>query len=627
VAGSIDKLVQTYGNVQNATLVDAPPPGDYVYELKYDGYRILAFKSGKAVRLVSRRGQDWTSEFRPVADAVANLGPRELVLDGEVVALDERGAPSFQRLQNRQGQVIYVVFDLLAVNGADQRVKPLHERRSGLVKALEKSGPPLAMSAAISGDVTQLLKASCEAGFEGLVGKRAQSAYTPGRTLDWIKVKCEHRQEFAIIGYLPYTGSQRGTVGSLLLAVRDAERFIFCGKVGTGFDLATRVKLGQMLEALNTPKARISDVPKFGGITRYNELGPVCEVKFTEWTDAGHIRHPSYVGLRTDKLPEDCVRELSASYVQRVPRRPTESPVVNEQKHTNRDDAPLILGIRISHSDRQLKPMPLTKLQLARYYEAIGDWMLPHVKGRPLTLVRWSERADAQKGGTYLRHAKAWGPAALRRVHIKEQQKTGEYLLIDDVPGLVGLAQMDILEIHTWNSTDADVERPNRIVFDLDPDPSVDWHAVVDAALTLRDVLRGVGLESWVKTTGGKGLHLVVPIMPKHEWPVCHAATRAIATQVAASDPNHYVASVPKERRKGKILIDYLRNSRGSTSVAAFSTRANSSATVSTPIHWDELTDALKNERFTANAVRERLMGLKTDPWEGYWKANQLLLV
>ncbi len=305
----MEELIAEYGQVENATLVDSPPPGHYLYELKYDGYRIVAFKKHNQVKLISRRGQDWTDDFPVVAAALSTLRPQELVLDGEVVAPDERGAPSFQRLQNRQGPLVYIVFDLLYLDGADHRSKSLEERRDALTRVIEKPKPPLALSASVKGDVDHLLKASCASGFEGLIGKRAGTHYVPGRTLDWIKVKCEHRQEFAIIGYMPYTGTQRGVVGSLLLGVRQGNQFAFCGKVGTGFDLATRAKLGKMLEARHTSKPAVPKVPKFGGITRYNELGPVCEVKFTEWTEGGNIRHPSYVGLRPDKRPEDCVRE------------------------------------------------------------------------------------------------------------------------------------------------------------------------------------------------------------------------------------------------------------------------------------------------------------------------------
>lgn len=306
---SFERLVAALGDVENATLVETPPPGVYAYELKYDGYRILAFKVGSQVRLMSRRRQDWTADFREVADAVAKLAAADLVLDGEVVAPDARGVPSFQRLQQRERPLSYIAFDVLWLDGKDVRGEPLERRRALLEKLIVKPEPPLALSSAISGDVRQLLKAACSAGFEGLIGKRAGSRYQPGRGLDWIKLKCQLRQEFAIIGYLPYKGTQRGVVGSLLLALRRGRDFVFAGKVGTGFDMHTRAELGRLLEARYVTKSPAQGVPRFAGLVRFSELGPVAEVKFTEWTEGGNARHPSYVGLRRDKKPEDCVRE------------------------------------------------------------------------------------------------------------------------------------------------------------------------------------------------------------------------------------------------------------------------------------------------------------------------------
>jgi bifunctional non-homologous end joining protein LigD len=614
-------MIALVGDVENATLVQAPPAGAiYSWELKYDGYRILAVKLGHEVRLISRRGQDWTHEFPEVAAAVARLNARNLVLDGEVVAPDERGVPSFQRLQKRVGPFSYLAFDLLWLDGRDLRAEPLELRRVGLQSSIGNLRSTLGISSAISGDVQQLLKAACDAGFEGLIGKRVGSAYRPGRGLDWIKLKCQLRQEFAVVGYLPYTGTQLGVVGSLLLALCQDGHFVFSGKVGTGFDQRSRSELGRMLEARHVSKPAAVGVRKFAGIARFNALALVAEVKFSEWTEGGNIRHSSYVGLRPDKRPEDCVREGTGS-------DESQATTGKEQTPSSRaKGVPTVVGVRLSNADRVLTPLPLSKLNLARYYEAVGEWMLPHVRERPLTLVRWAEGKQTEKGGVYLRHAKAWGPDVLRRIQVREQKKVGEYLVVDNVAGLVALAQMDILEIHAWNSVADDLERPNRVVFDLDPDPSLEWVAIVDAARTLRAVLQDIGLESWIKTTGGKGVHLVVPLIPEHDWATCHQVTREIATRLAAADPKRFVATVGKDKRRGKILIDYLRNNRGNTSVAAYSTRASARATVSTPIHWDELTTKLSKERFTVDTVLRRLIRQKTDPWQDYWTARQHLL-
>lgn len=312
----LEQLIATYGEVENATLVTVPPSGEYTFELKYDGYRILACKSGRDVQLMSRRGQDWTREFADVAHAVAGLDANTVVLDGELIAPDGRGVPSFQRLQNRQAPFSYVTFDLLAIDGADLRAEPIEQRRAALARVVGTPRPPLVLSTALAGAADQLLTAACKAGFEGLVGKRSGSAYRPGRGLDWIKLKCQLRQEFAVVGYLPFTGSQRGVVGSLVLALRRDRRLYFAGKVGTGFDLRTRRQLGKMLEERHVDTPTALDVPRFGGLVRWAAPGPVAEVRFSEWTEGGHARHPSFVGLRPDKVPEDCVREGTQSPLQ-----------------------------------------------------------------------------------------------------------------------------------------------------------------------------------------------------------------------------------------------------------------------------------------------------------------------
>jgi bifunctional non-homologous end joining protein LigD len=608
-ASGMDAIVSLAREVQNATLVDAAPPGDYVYELKYDGYRILACKSGRQVRLISRREQDWTTDFAEVAAAVADLPEAELVLDGEVVAPDSRGVPSFQRLQNRSAPFSYVLFDLLRAGGEDVRRAPLEARRARLERLLSSAPPGLVLSTSIAGDPKLLLEAACANGFEGIIGKRAGSPYRPGRSLDWIKLKCRHRQEFAIIGYVPLTGT-RGAVGSLLLALRRGADYVFAGKVGTGFDRRTRSQLAEQLEAHRVASAPARDVPRLAGSPHFSEPRLVAEVKFSEWTEGGHARHPSFVGLRPDKRPEDCVRE------QPVPP-PSPSP--------SSDDAPVVAGIRLSHARRKLAPLELSKLELARYYESIADWIVPHVRGRPLTLLRWAEGRPSEKGGVYMRHQRAWGPAALRRVRIREQKKTGEYLVADDLAGVIGLVQMDILELHTWNSTTDHLEHPDRLVFDLDPGPGVTWAALVESAHDFRAALRGIQLESWVKTSGGKGLHIVLPILPLHDWHTCFEFTRVIAAHIAKVDAERFTTSLPKRHRSHKILIDYLRNNRGNTSVAAYSTRANPSATVSTPIAWEELDAGLASEQFTVGSVPQRLSRLARDPWAEYWTTEQRL--
>ncbi len=603
-------IAERVANVQTATLVrSVPDPRNWTYELKWDGYRIVAVKSGARVGLVSRKGQDYTRELEVVAKDVARVAARECAIDGEVCALDARGIPSFQLLQRRaraRVQIAFFVFDLLWLDGEDLRGLPIEVRRAKLaevVAPVDRKGT-IVVSTASEGDPRAILALACERGLEGIVAKRKRSTYAGGRKPTWLKLKCKLRQEFAIIGYLPLQET-RDAVGGLLLAVHDRDGFVYAGKVGTGFDDATRTALAEALERDRVAKPVARGVPKHGGIARFVRPRLVAEVELTEWTEGGHVRHPSFQGLRTDKAPEECVREEPASVA---------------ALEAGRVD---VAGVSISHPERVLAPTGLTKLALARYYERVGEAMLPHVRGRPLTLVRWAEGKTTEKGGVYLRHAKAWGPKVLRRVEIREKQKVGEYLVVDDVAGLVGLAQMDILEIHTWSSTDDDVERPNRVVFDLDPAPDVGWREVARAARLVKEKLDAIGLASFVKTTGGKGLHVVVPLVPDAEWDETFAFTRAFARLVVRENPKRFVDAVPKHARRGKILIDYLRNNRGNTSVAAFSTRAREGAPVSVPIAWDEI-DAPRPPQWNTETVLARLADVD-DPWRAYFRTRQRL--
>jgi bifunctional non-homologous end joining protein LigD len=606
----LDAIVERVGDVQTATLVKAvPEPAAFTYELKWDGYRMLAVKAGDAVRLVSRKRQDYTKEMASVARDVAAVDADECVLDGEICVLDERGVPSFQLLQNRsrrRSSLVFFVFDLLYLDGEDLRGLPIEERRARLehvVAGVNRKGS-IVISSASEGDPRAILALACERGLEGIVAKRKGSTYTPGKRPTWLKVKCRLRQELAIIGYLPLMGT-RDAVGGLLLGLNDDGVLRYAGKVGTGFDEKTRAALARRLDADRVREPMAEGVPKLDGIARHVRPRLVAEVELAEWTEGGHIRHPSFQGLREDKTPEECVRE-----------RPEVLP------KGDRED---VLGVSISNPSRVLSPTGITKIELARYYEAVGEHMLPHVQGRPLTLVRWAEGKETAKGGVYLRHAKAWGPDVLRRVRIREKTKLGEYLVADSVEALVGLAQMDILEIHTWSSRADDVEHPDRVVFDLDPAPDVPWSEVVRAAKLVRERLGALGLESWAKTTGGKGLHVLVPLVPEADWSECLAFTRAFAQMMVREDRRRFVAVVPKHVRAGKILVDYLRNNRTNTSVAAFSTRARPGAPVSVPVSWDELTAELPSDAWNIHSVLDRLRRLRKDPGVGYFRARQRL--
>jgi bifunctional non-homologous end joining protein LigD len=633
--------------------VDEAPAGEaWLHEMKFDGYRILArLQNGKA-RLMSRNGKDWTGQFPTVAAAVEALPVRTALLDGEVAVVLPGGTTSFQALQNAltgegQGALAYFLFDLVHLETVSLARVPLEERKSLLKDLLSapRAGSPLRYSDHVLGSGREFHAQACTMGVEGIVSKRRDSPYAPGRSKTWLKTKCHQRQEFVIGGYTDPEGSRVG-LGALLMGVHDAEgRLEFAGKVGTGFSSKMLETLRRRLTALDQPKSPFKTA-RIPGVTRAHWVRPelVAEVEFTEWTSDGRLRHPSFQGLRDDKKARDVVRERPravdavaetgpapappppAKEPARVSRpargRSPEGETLSSKRGPKTGGEETIAGVRLTHPDRVLyPPQGITKRDLARLYVDIADWILPHLKGRPLTLVRCPE--GAEKACFYMKHSGVWAPPALRRVMIQEKTKVGEYLVVDDLEGLVSLVQMGILEIHTWNSLADQIERPDRVVFDLDPDPSVGWDKVVAAAQALRQRLDGLGFESFVKTTGGKGLHVVVPLRPASTWEESFAFTRAISEEMEREAPKAYTTAMPKAQRRGRILIDYLRNNRGNTSVAAYSTRARSGAPLSTPLRWEELAAGVRPDQFHVGNIRERLSSRKADPWKAYASVRQ----
>ena len=421
-----------------------------------------------------------------------------------------------------------------------------------------------------------------------------------------MKTKCVHRQEFVIGGFTDPEGARVG-IGALLVGYYDdRDRLIFAGKVGTGFTQKSSLALRATLNRLEQRVSPFAVLPAgwLGRNAHWVEPKLVGEVMFTEWTTDGKIRHPSFQGLRRDKAPREARKEV---------------PVAGAAPPRD-----VVHGVRISHPDRILYPdLGLTKLDVAKYYERIAEWIVPHLRGRPLTLVRCPEglRADC----FYMKHSKVWAPAPLRRVRIQEKKKLGEYLIADDAAGVVGLVQMGVLELHTWNSGIDRVEQPDRLVLDLDPGEQVPWARVIEAARATRDALAALGLDSFVKTTGGKGLHVVVPLRPHADWTACLAFTRALGEMMERSAPEVYTTDFAKSGRARKILIDYLRNNRTNTSVAAFSTRARPEAPVSVTLTWKELTPALDPGAFNIRTVPARVARLRKDPWADYWTSRQKL--
>lgn len=623
---------------QLATLVSEPPQGEgWLHELKFDGYRILfELRDGK-VKGITRGGKDWADRFGAVTRAVAGLPAREAVLDGEVAVLLPDGKTSFQALQNALGgdkdaEMVYFAFDLLHLDGYDLRGIPLAERKQALARLLETQPNPgtIRFSDHVQGSGEAFFRHACDLGLEGIISKRADQPYESGRGKGWVKVKCLKRQEFAIVGFTDPEGSRTG-LGALLLAINDKDGLVFAGKVGTGFNAKTLADLRKRLGKLERKTPAFQKAPRGAEARRSHWVEPrlVAEVAFTEWTEDGILRHPTFQGLREDKSPSEVVREVE----QKPPAKKTVAKKTARKKtaKASKDLPPLgperdpedvteIAGVRISNPDRVLYPeQGLTKRELALYYERIAAWILPHLENRPLTLVRCPEGHEKQC--FYQKHINEQVPAAVKRIKIEGDSVP--YGAIDSLPGLISLVQMGVLELHIWGSHTDDIERPDYVVWDLDPDEGLGWDRVVEGALKVRELLEGLGLQTFLKTTGGKGLHVCVPLVRRGDWDEVKAFTKAVVERIVAEEPSRYTSKLPKASRKGKIFIDYLRNGRGATSIAAYSTRARPNAPVSTPLFWEELETDVRGNTYTVRNLPERLEGLEADPWASFLKVRQ----
>jgi bifunctional non-homologous end joining protein LigD len=608
-----------------ATLVSQVPEGDdWLHEIKFDGYRALCrIEGGKAVFL-TRRGQDWTSRFGHLSEAAASLPVRQALLDGEVVVLESDGTTNFQSLQNALGgrtndRLVYFVFDLLHLDGYDTMQVPLLNRKEALAALLKssKGNGSLRYSDHVLGNGKMLLRKACQLALEGVISKQANGAYRPGRGRDWLKTKCLQSQEFVIGGFTEPSGSREG-LGSLLLGVHDeGGALIYAGRVGTGFTDESLRQLRAGLSALEQKSSPFPNPPRGAIPRRVHWVKPnlVAEVEFIGWTNDGRLRHPSFQGLREDKSAREVVREKAV---------PIPVSKKASSKKESSGDRVEIAGVNLTHPDRVLFPPDgITKRELALYYEEMADWILPHLAGRPLTLVRCPEGYD--KECFYQKNATETLAKEIRRVSIREEKETKTYVAVDSLQGLISLVQMGVLELHTWGSHSDQVERPDRMIFDLDPDPSVEWEEVVRSAREVRALLIDLGFGPFLKTTGGKGLHVVVPLARKHDWMEVKEFSRAVAESFARQHPDRYTATASKLKRKGKIYIDYLRNGRGATAIAAYSTRARAGATVSVPLRWEELSPEIRSDQFTIRTLPRRMARLRRDPWDGYAAAGRTI--
>ncbi|MDZ5841862.1 DNA ligase D [Stenotrophomonas sp. TWI143] len=585
---------------------DAAPDGDrWLHEIKWDGYRLLADLHGGEVKLRSRNGLDWTGDFPEVVQAVQALPVDDARLDGELVVLDEKGRSDFAALQrvidgSSKAPLRYLLFDLPGVAGVDISAAPLLERKT-LLKALIGDTPgTLAFSDHVLGHGPQVFAASGKAGYEGIVSKQVDAPYVNVRARSWVKVKHEDTDEFLIVGHTAPKGSRVG-FGSLLLATPDKDGLRYVGRVGTGFDDDSLRALARTLKPLAVEDAAVAlpaHVPFRAASVHWVKPVRVAEVAFRGWGKEGLLRQASFKRLRSDKSGEDLAMPA---------------------KTTSSDDA-----VAISHPERVVfAKKKIRKGDVADYYRQMARWILPGIVGRPLSLLRCPDGAG--KACFFQKHH---GPGLGDAVHaVPLQQKSGreDYVYIDDVRGLLQLVQMNTLELHPWGATVADPEHPDRLVFDLDPGEGVGWNEVKAGARDVRDRLQEIGLRSFVRLSGGKGVHVVVPLQPAADWEQAKAFCEAFAQAMAQQAPERYVATMSKAKRGGVIFIDWLRNTRGATSVCSWSLRARESAGVAVPLRWEELARIKAADAFPLDKALARAKRLKADPWQGIDAVKQTL--
>ena len=659
LAGAVKAALPATLAPQLATFANAAPHGGaWVCEVKFDGYRLLARIDHGRVTLFTRGGHDWSAKLPQLVADLSGLGLNSAWIDGEIVVLDANGRPDFGALQKAfdsgskagddsdgaRAAIRYFVFDLPYLDGLDLREAPLIERRRVLESLLDGKGAGagssdrLRFSAAFDAEPAALLASACRMQLEGLIVKRADAPYVSGRSDAWLKLKCKQRQEFVICGY---TNRSDGSaqVGSLLLGVYETDgTLVSVGSVGTGFSAQEAASLKQKLAAIEAKTVAFAHgaakpgrwSKRAAGSERWVTPTLVAEVAFAEWTADGQLRHAAYVALRADKPARSITREMAMAPGAPAPAAATAEPVVNKSLAKRNTFVKTAVKkaqsepIEITHGERVIDAESgLTKLDLVRYYEAVAEHILPHLKGRPCSLVRGP---DGVGGALFFqKHGEKIGIPGITELDPALWPQHAALIEAGNTRALTGAAQMNAIEFHTWNSTVRHINRPDRMVFDLDPGHATPWQHVQEAATLLRGLLAELELTAWLKTSGGKGLHLVVPLKPTRDFDTVKAFSRAVVQHLARVIPARFVAKSGPANRIGKVFVDYLRNGHGATTAAAFTARARPGLGVSMPVDWDALSSLKSGAHWSVATAREHLSSQRADPWAGYWNGAQTL--
>jgi len=624
---SLPKFVEP----QLTRLVEQPPSGNgWVHEVKFDGYRMQLRAEGGKARLFTRKGLDWTGKFSAIAKVAAKLP--DSIIDGEICALDHNGAPDFAALQaalsdGKSELLIFFAFDLMFAEGEDLRTLPLSARKARLQQLLKttRSDSHLRFVEHFTSGGDAVLQSACRMNLEGIVSKKADAPYVSGRGDNWTKSKCRAGHEVVVGGWSTTAGKFR----SLLVGANRGDHLIYVGRVGTGYSSDKVKRLMPRLKEMEAGKSPFTGkgAPRHERGVHWLKPELVAEIEFAGWTGDGMVRQAAFKGLRADKPAEE-VQAETPKMTKKLLEPKANAPKTGQKKSGEKKNGAVVMNIPISNPDKPLWPdagddRPVTKLELAEYYEAIGEWMLPHIKGRPCSIVR---APDGIAGDQHFfqRHAGAGQSALFTQVKVSGDRKP--YLQIDRTEALAAVAQAGGLELHPWNCAPDKPDVPGRFVFDLDPSPSLDFADVIAAAKELKERLEQLGLATFAKTTGGKGLHVVTPFDAGKSigWAEAKAIAREICARMAADSPDKYLVNMSKAKRRGKIFLDYLRNDRMATAVAPLSPRAREGATVSMPLEWSAVKRGLDPKRFTVRSAPGLLA--KSKAWKDYFRNERLLL-